>query len=230
MCIYYLYVKTHKVTGLKYLGYTGKADPYKYLGSGEYWLKHLIKHGKDIATEILHECQSKAEVKERGLYYSELWDIVDVRDESGKKIWANLKPEEGDGAAAGIYNPMMNPNIKEKHRIATTDPIVKERHRLATVAAMNSPDVKQKILIARNNPAYKARAGRVLNTPEIIANRAGSGNGRYDHAVYMFSHESGITESCTRFELMNKYWLDQGNLSRLISGKKSILKDWCLVK
>ena len=44
MTIYYLYVKTHRITGLKYLGKT-KQDPYKYRGSGVYWTSHIKKHG-----------------------------------------------------------------------------------------------------------------------------------------------------------------------------------------
>ena len=88
----YLYVKTHNKTGLKYLGKTSK-DPYKYLGSGLYWLRHLAKHGNDISTEILLETNDKQEIKEKGLYYSNLWNVKDSAD------WANLTNEEGTGGA-----------------------------------------------------------------------------------------------------------------------------------
>ena len=33
--MYSLYLKTHQITNLKYLGYT-KRDPIKYVGSGKY--------------------------------------------------------------------------------------------------------------------------------------------------------------------------------------------------
>jgi len=92
----YLYKKTHNQTGLKYLGKTTQ-DPHKYKGSGDYWIPHIKKHGYDVTTEIIKECQSKEEFKKWGVYYSELWNIVDERDENGKKTWANLKPESGDG-------------------------------------------------------------------------------------------------------------------------------------
>ena len=39
----YLYIKTHNVTGLKYLGKTTQ-DPYKYKGSGKRWTNHINKH------------------------------------------------------------------------------------------------------------------------------------------------------------------------------------------
>ncbi len=86
----YLYVKTHNVTGLKYLGKTSK-DPYKYLGSGIYWLNHIKKYGNDISTEILLETNDEKEIKSKGIYYSELWDVKNSDN------WANLTREEGTG-------------------------------------------------------------------------------------------------------------------------------------
>ena len=47
---YKLMIKTHNVTGKKYLCMTTKADPYKYNGSGVYWKNHIKKYGKDITT------------------------------------------------------------------------------------------------------------------------------------------------------------------------------------
>jgi hypothetical protein len=86
----YIYVKKHRTTGLKYLGKT-QQDPHKYRGSGTYWKNHISKHGYDVETEIICECQTESEVKERGLYYSSLWNIVESNE------WANLKEENGDG-------------------------------------------------------------------------------------------------------------------------------------
>ena len=172
MTIYYLYVKTHKITGLKYLGYTGKADPYKYLGSGEYWLKHLSTHGKEVTTEILHECQSKDEVKERGLYYSSLWNVVTSRDEHGKKIWANLKPEEGDGGCIGY--PLSPESIAKQKETKkrngsnsnTPDSSAKRvATRLTNSTFNNNPKVKEKIRETR------LRNNSNANTPDSIAKR-----------------------------------------------------------
>jgi hypothetical protein len=91
----YLYKKTHRITGLKYLGKTTASDPYAYSGSGKYWKLHLNKHGFDYDTEILRECTNNDEVKQWGEYYSTLWDVVKSND------WANLKPETGDGGDPG---------------------------------------------------------------------------------------------------------------------------------
>ena len=93
--IIYLYEKTHRITGLKYLGKTTAMDPHSYSGSGKYWKSHLNKHGFDYDTEILKECNSNEEIRYWGEFYSELWNVVESDE------WANLKPESGDGGDPG---------------------------------------------------------------------------------------------------------------------------------
>lgn len=88
--MFYLYIKTHNKTGLKYLGKT-EQNPYKYPGSGKRWKRHLKKHGKDITTRLLLETDNEKELKETGLFFSKLWNVVESNE------WANCKPEEGDG-------------------------------------------------------------------------------------------------------------------------------------
>lgn len=91
MTIYYLYVKTHTVTGLKYLGYTKHKNTHKYAGSGKYWKLHLDKHGKTYTTDILLATENKDELKDTGQFFSKLWGVAISND------WANLKDETGDG-------------------------------------------------------------------------------------------------------------------------------------
>jgi len=99
-----LYIFTHNITGLKYFGKTNcnfnKAELLKYGGSGSYWNKHLKKHGKDISVEI-YGIYNIEEVKEIALKFSRDNDIVSLVNESGprkgKKVWANLIPENGIG-------------------------------------------------------------------------------------------------------------------------------------
>lgn len=88
----YLYIKESPL-GLKYLGITNK-DPYKYKGSGLYWKRHLNFYNidsKNIKTIILFETFDKNELKEKALYYSFLYDIVNSKE------WANIIPESGIG-------------------------------------------------------------------------------------------------------------------------------------
>ena len=91
----YLYIKQHNITGLKYFGKTTKLDPIEYLGSGQYWLKHLDKHGKDITTIWCQLYENKDELVEFALRFSKEQNIVESRDSNGKKIWANLIDENG---------------------------------------------------------------------------------------------------------------------------------------
>jgi hypothetical protein len=97
MTIYYLYQKTHINTGLKYLGYTTR-NPFIYHGSGIKWGEHLREHGVHLETTILAESTTKAEIKNMGRYYSDLWDIVDSTE------WANSMRETcgGPGGREGI--------------------------------------------------------------------------------------------------------------------------------
>jgi ribosomal protein L24 len=116
MITYYLYVKTHNVTGLNYLGQT-KQDPNTYLGSGLIWKHHLAKHSNNVTTVVLQKCYTKPALKEWGIYYSKLWNIV----KSNK--WANLKQEEGDGGDPG-------PVGREKIRIANQGKTVSKETRI----------------------------------------------------------------------------------------------------
>lgn len=94
MTIYTLYVKTHLKTGLKYLGKTEK-NPFVYKGSGKYWKRHIEKYGNDVWTNVVLQTEVKEEMIEYGLYFSNLWNIVESDE------WANLKPEAGDGGFSG---------------------------------------------------------------------------------------------------------------------------------
>jgi hypothetical protein len=87
--IYYLYVKTHKITGLKYLGHT-KQNPFFYRGSGKLWKKHIAEFGYTVTTEILLKTECMHCLRETGLFFSRIFDIVKSKD------WANLIPEQGD--------------------------------------------------------------------------------------------------------------------------------------
>jgi hypothetical protein len=105
--IFYLYLKTHNKTGLKYLGKTTRVDPYLYKGSGKYWSRHIAVYGYNVTTEILFETESKKELKEKGIYYSNLWNIVDNPN------FANLRIEMGDGGDTMTGHPDLEKIIKK---------------------------------------------------------------------------------------------------------------------
>ena len=88
----YLYVKTHNITKLKYLGKT-ELDPFKYKGSGKRWKDHLKKYGNDITTEVLGAYETIESFRKDAIRISEELNIVSSNE------WANLKIEEEIGRA-----------------------------------------------------------------------------------------------------------------------------------
>lgn len=110
--IIYLYKKTHKNTGFKYLGKTVQ-NPYKYRGSGKDWKAHIKQHGYHVDTEILKECLTQDELSFWGRYYSNLWNIVERDD------WANKIPETGGGP--GFKSGSEHPNFGKKESPETTE-------------------------------------------------------------------------------------------------------------
>lgn len=231
----YLYVKTHKKTGLKYLGKTIQ-DPFKYDGSGIYWKKHLSKHGNDVHTEIIMECNNNLEVKQWGTYYSELWNIVYAKDENGKKLWANEKPESGDGAPIGKYhhqshnNPnyssVNHPNYGKKHSEGT---LQKNRE---SNSGINNPQYGSKwITNGIINKKIKSGPipdgwilGRIIDFGKY--DKSGTNNPRYDSKIREFKHTSGITEVCTQRQLIDKYQLRESSVSSIISGRLKSTGGW----
>lgn len=103
----YLYVKQHSITGLKYFGKTKKKNPFKYLGSGKFWTRHIKKHGKEYVKTIdVWGFENEDLCSDFALKFSKLNDIVESKD------WANLKDENGlDGgfsSAMGIMSRRFN--------------------------------------------------------------------------------------------------------------------------
>ena len=103
----YLYVKQHKITGLKYFGMTSTRDPYVYLGSGKYWRRHLKVYGKEIDTISVWEFTDPVLCEKFALDFSQKNNIVESKE------WANLRPENGkDGKVPGSpgMKKEQNPN------------------------------------------------------------------------------------------------------------------------
>ena len=91
---HYLMLKTHTLTGLKYLCKTSTDNPkspFTYLGSGKHWKRHLKKHGRSVDTQVLKVCDTRDELVREGMRYSKLFDVVKSAD------FANLVEERGDG-------------------------------------------------------------------------------------------------------------------------------------
>ena len=131
----YIYIKESPL-GLKYLGKT-VSDPYEYKGSGKKWKLHIKKHNikaSEIKTTILCETNNSDELKELGLYYSNLYDVVNSAN------WANLKPEEGDGGATrnGMKHSSETKRIMSEQKIGDGNPMKRpEMRKLMSEIAKN---------------------------------------------------------------------------------------------
>lgn len=122
-----LYLKESPL-GLKYLGKCVNTDPYKYKGSGTVWKRHLKAHNilvTEIKTTILFETDDKDELKKMGLYYSDLWDVVN------NKEFANLIPEQGDGGNTGGFKKGVV--FTEEHRKKLSIARSKQKDSQATI-------------------------------------------------------------------------------------------------
>jgi len=128
--IIYLYLKQHNITGLKYFGKT-EQNPYKYKGSGIYWLRHLKKHGRDISTLKVWKFERQEVCTRFALWFSRKFNIAQSEE------YANLVEERGyDGCGmVGELNGMFGKT--------------------------HSVEAKQKISIARNNAPTKPYCGEL---------------------------------------------------------------------
>jgi hypothetical protein len=267
MSTYKLYVKTHNVTGLKYLGFTQQLDACRYPGSGVYWKNHLSAHGEDVSTSILHECESKEELKKLGLYYSELWDVVNATDASGKKIWANLMPESGDGGGGYIFNDADIELISKKSKeawdklndeerlirvnaakAASNLPHNREKNSKLSRESLQRPEVRAKISesskISWADPVLRKKQSdiqREINSrPEIKEGKSKKCASSWtdpqvrekritnmiDSTVYNFRHNDGRVECCTRYALIEKFKLNNSQMSKLVNGLAKSHKGW----
>jgi hypothetical protein len=94
----YLYVKYHKLTGLKYFGKTTQ-NPFTYLGSGTRWTRHIKKHGTEhVDTLWVQLFSDKNELINFATSFSVENNIVESSE------WANLCIENGLDGGARVNN------------------------------------------------------------------------------------------------------------------------------
>lgn len=110
---YYLLLKEHNNTNLKYLckfteGVKIKS-PFKYKGSGKYWKRHIKKYGNNVSTTILYNGNCEKELSASAIFWSSVYDVVK------NKEFANLIPENGlDGGGLHIKGKHLTKEHKEK--------------------------------------------------------------------------------------------------------------------
>eukprot|EP01083_Nonionella_stella_P112012 328983_1 len=106
-----VYVKTHNITGLKYMGKSTLPtypQVHKYHGSGPVWLDECRQHGFDYSTEIIGEFNDAIECYNFCIAYSKEHDIK-KSDEWANKMW-----EDGLGLGS-LYTRNMNEKERAEH-------------------------------------------------------------------------------------------------------------------
>ena len=208
----YLMVKTHTITGLKYLCKkvtTSDSKAISYLGSGTRWNNHLKVHGKHINTEIIVKCELDKieEFSKLCIEHSNKFNIV-KSDE-----WANLIIETGKpGTKIDIYCGDKGTFFGKKHTEET-----KEKISIANRGNNNvmrrRPEILLKSIVTKNKPENKEKqrliAIEVNSRPEvkekIRQSKLGLNNPAADKNIYTLKNKfTGYIINGTRFSLIEQ--------------------------
>ncbi len=138
--IIYLYVKQHTVSGLKYFGRTIRKDPFKYKGSGTYWVNHYKKYGSNnIKTLEIWGFDSQKLCSEFALKFSKENNIVESEE------WANQISENGESFFSGLK---FSDNHKDK---------ISESNKGKTVSLETRNKISKAMkgkMVGENNPFF----------------------------------------------------------------------------
>lgn len=226
MSIYYLYVKTHRKTGLKYLGQT-RRNPYTYSGSGGDWIAHLKEHGEDISTEIILKTTDKSKRNFLGRYYSNLWRILTAVDDYGNRIWANRIIESG-GGGGGKFGIKRKESTKEKLVLANSG---KNNPQFGTFWINNGQE-NRKVKSLDQIPDGWAK-GRYFNEEGrkkfVSRSKVGKNNSNYDPTIrHWINIETGEEISLPKYDFCQQKMLNGKKIRAVVQGKIEHYRGWKL--
>ena len=144
----FLYIKQHKVTGLKYFGKTHQ-NPERYKGSGMYWKDHCKKHGYDIETVWYQLFLDADTIKEVALNFSHQNDIVNSSE------WANLVEENGINSGRGRWTQEQRKAARgvlktEEHKKKISEKLTGENNPMFGKTVSQDTRIKMKESHAKN--------------------------------------------------------------------------------
>lgn len=210
-----LYIKTHRVTGLKYFGKTTCDDPVRYIGGGKVWRRHLLKHGYDCDTEIYLQSEDRDYIIREALRFSRAYDIVN------SDLWANIREENGiDGNPKGNIVSEETRQKMSKSRLGIPKPSpsqeVREKISSAKKGKKTRPcSVETKIKISQAN------TGKV-RSKEVIQNMSQRNKGKITfQKTWLITYPNGLHEiivNLTKFCRENG--LNRGNMISVADGKR----------
>ena len=194
----YIYLKTHKKTGLKYLGITNQEDPHKYRGSGLYWLRHLKEHGNQVDTLILLKSEDQSDIERTAAFFSKLWDVEKSED------FANLVPEDGKN----------NPMLGRKHKPESIE-LMKKRRSGKPISETHKNCISKKLKGRQKSSEWKSKI-------------SGKNNYQYDETIYNFCNTDGSVFIGTRTDFRTSFCLHHSSVADLFKGRVRSLKGWSL--
>lgn len=212
----YLYVKTHRQTGLKYLGKTTSSNPYKYKGSGTVWIRHIKKHGYDVETEILLETEDKNEISKWGEYYSNLWNIVESKE------WANLTFETGAGGMTSSPEHISQTWTIERRKKAS------ETHRQTISAILTCPHCNKTGNLPNMKRYHFDNCEIVAGTRYRKRDNRIPAVGKAKEWVFLSPTNEQITVTSLR-KFCREHGLNNGSMSEVATGNRISHKGWKLV-
>ena len=170
----YLYIKRHAITGKCYFGKTNSKNPYKYLGSGIHWKRHIKLHGVEhVETLWCKLFIDQIECTRVALLFSEQQDIIK------SDRWLNLVIENGiDGGSHGKLSA-------ETRAKMSASRVGKKRKPL-------SPEHKAKISATKKGKTTNPRS---LETKIKIANSLRGKKLSSEHKKKLSQSHKGITPS-----------------------------------
>lgn len=174
----FLYLKQHKLTGLKYFGRTTSRNPTKYKGSGTRWRYHCSKHGwEHIDTINVWEFTNQEDCTEFAIQFSHENNIVESAE------FANLEIEDGkNGKTKGLIppykrTPRIGP-ISDKHAAQLRrnhEGWRGRKHRPETIEKMKKPKTAEQ----RANMAAAAKTKKLRELTCPHCGKVGKGSGMY---------------------------------------------------
>lgn len=207
--MYYLYVKKHNVTKLKYLGQTKNTNPRTYKGSGKYWRRHIKKHGYDVTTTVLLETEDIDELCRVSNFFSDFFDVVN------SKKWANLIPETGvtingvneTGKNLYGYNGR-TPNVPDNFkRGRKTQQWLRENDQEWVESWKNKISQSLKgLMVGENNPFY--------------------GKSHTEETIKKISRNNSISQAGAKNSQYGTMWITDGTQDKKINKKDKIPNGW----
>lgn len=161
-----LLLKTHNVTGQKYLCKTERDNWKDYPGSGPKWRKHLEEHGYDFSTQLLFECEDDKEFKCEARKISYALNVVKSSQ------FENEIHEVGTGGDTVSYRMWITNGSDEKY-ILKTDNIPEgwKKGRSSKSCVFLNPEFQSKLSLRIDRTSEKYKASRKESARKTVLNR-----------------------------------------------------------